>query len=56
MIGYRSKREWVSFLVLLEIILLMIVYCINNNICIVGIYLIDGVFDKMLDLVVIKCD
>lgn len=55
-IGHRSKRERASSSASPEIIPSMIVHCINNNTCTVGIYLILGVSDKMLDLAAIKRD
>lgn len=55
-IGHRSKRERASSSASPEIIPSMIVHCINNNTCTVGIYLIHGVSDKMLDLAAIKRD
>lgn len=55
-IGHRSKRERASSSASPEIIPSMIVHCINNNTCTVGIYLIYGVSDKMLDLAAIKRD
>lgn len=55
-IGHRSKRERASSSASPEIIPSMIVHCINNNTCTVGIYLIHRVSDKMLDLAAIKRD